>query len=153
MHRLFYIILIAVIPFSAISQVITTYAGRGIGMGGFSGDGGPATAAHIGGLGEGVFDASGNYYFPIRGGNRVRKISVLGIITTVAGTGASGYSGDGVAATGAPSNFWVDAIIVANIPVDTTVGGTGIFASLSQGALYTDVPLGSGFKASAVYVK
>jgi hypothetical protein len=59
----------------------------------------------------------------------------------------------GTGATGAPSNFWVDELIAANIPVDTTPGGTGIYALLPVGALYTTGPIGSPFLGRPVFVK
>lgn len=77
--------------------IITTIAGTG--FGGFSGDGGPATAAKISGA-EGIAtDAAGNVYIVDRDNQRIRKISTSGIITTVAGNGFIGYNGDGVLAT------------------------------------------------------
>ncbi|MCD6010653.1 MAG: surface protein [Flavipsychrobacter sp.] len=88
--------------------IITTYAGTG--TPGFSGDGGPATAAQIGGSsttwwwgGGGVAsDAVGNLYIADWGNYRIRKVDVsTGIITTYAGNGSSGYTGDGGAATAA----------------------------------------------------
>ena len=54
---------------------------------------------------------------------------------------------------GVPSSFWVDELLIMNIPVDTTVGGTGQYSFLPIGALYTTVPPGSGFKASPIYIK
>jgi serine/threonine-protein kinase len=84
--------------------VISTFAGTG--EAGFSGDGGPATAAQIfaggkdawcdfpGGM---AFDAEGNVFLADEGA--VRKIDPAGTISTVAGTGAQGHSGDGGAAT------------------------------------------------------
>jgi len=71
--------------------IITTIAGNGIS--GFSGDGGPATAAKINCLGISV-DAHGNIY--IAGANRIRKVDNAGIITTIAGNGTPGYNGDGI---------------------------------------------------------
>jgi sugar lactone lactonase YvrE len=79
--------------------IITTVAGNG--SAGYSGDGGPATAAQLG-VPEGVaVDASGNLYIADSGNERIRKVSAAGIIATVAGNGAAGYSGDGGPATGA----------------------------------------------------
>lgn len=83
--------------------VITTVAGTGIG--GHSGDGGPATNAKIGAAESLHFDTSGNLFFVSFGEfnlTRIRKIDTNGIITTVAGNGAQGYSGDGGPATNAP---------------------------------------------------
>ncbi|MGZ3891284.1 MAG: NHL domain-containing protein, partial [Mucilaginibacter sp.] len=80
---------------AAGAQTIYTLAGNGIG--GFSGDGGPASAAQIQMPGAIATDASGNVY--IAQDYRIRKISSSGIITTVVGTGTPGYSGDGGPAT------------------------------------------------------
>ena len=85
------------------AQIITTIAGTG--TSGYSGDGGPATAADISAPTVVAFDASGNLYFPDYGNSTIRKISTAGIITTVVGTGTPGYSGDGGAATAAQLNY------------------------------------------------
>jgi len=75
--------------------IITTVAGTGVT--GFSGDGGPATAAQLFGSGGVAFDGFGNMY--IGDDSRVRKVNTSGIITTIAGTGMGGFSGDGGPAT------------------------------------------------------
>ncbi len=63
---------------------------------GYSGDGGPATAAQLGHLTGGLaFDADGNLYLADFGNKVVRKVDTNGVITTVAGNGTEGYSGDG----------------------------------------------------------
>jgi hypothetical protein len=77
----------------------TTFAGTGVA--GYSGDGGAASAAKLSlplGL---AFDASGNLYIADHDNYRIRKVSTAGIISTIAGTGVSGYTGDGGAATSA----------------------------------------------------
>ncbi|MGD0497335.1 MAG: putative Ig domain-containing protein, partial [Bryobacteraceae bacterium] len=82
---------------------ITTVAGNG--SPGYSGDGGPAASAQLYfpyGL---AADASGNLYIADSGNYRIRKVSASGVITTVAGNGTSGYSGDGGPATSAQLNF------------------------------------------------
>ena len=76
-----------------------TAAGHGVA--GFSGDGGPATAAAMTqswGLGS---DAAGNFYFADLNNNRVRRVDAAGVVSTVAGNGSFGVSGDGGAATAA----------------------------------------------------
>ena len=79
-------------------SVISTIAGTGTAS--YSGDGGQATSAAINTPCGIVIDSSGNVYFSNNGNNRVRKITAsTGIIATYAGNGASGYSGDGGAAT------------------------------------------------------
>ena len=73
--------------------IITTIAGNGIG--GYTGDGGPATAAEIRGTSRFVIDGAGNLYLSDGDSTFIRKISSSGIITTIAGNGLGGYSGDG----------------------------------------------------------
>lgn len=75
---------------------ITTIAGNG--APGYSGDGGPATDASLYAAGDVCVDAAGNVYFT-DASDRIRKVSTTGTITTVAGTGTSGYSGHGGPAT------------------------------------------------------
>jgi hypothetical protein len=82
---------------------ITTVAGTG--AGGFSGDDGAATAARIGAP-RGI-DASpdGGYLIADSNNHRIRRVSPGGTITTVAGTGVKGFSGDGGPATSARLNL------------------------------------------------
>ncbi len=85
---------------SASTGIITTVAGNG--SPGYSGDGGAATAAELYYPYGVAVDAAGNLYIADTGNNRIRKVSAsTGIITTVAGNGTAGYSGDGGAATAA----------------------------------------------------
>jgi uncharacterized protein (TIGR03437 family) len=69
------------------------------------GDGGPATAAQISTIQGIAVDRWGNLYLSDTGNHRVRKISTSGIITTLAGTGVAGFSGDGGPATAAQLNL------------------------------------------------
>ena len=85
------------------SGIISNFAGSG--GSGALGDGGPATAAVIVGPWGLAIDTAGNVYVgQYAGGNRIRKISTSGIITTYAGTGVPGFSGDGWMATAANLN-------------------------------------------------
>jgi len=102
--RLILIFCFFLLAVSGNAQIITTFAGNG--TGGYSGDGGPATAAQID-LPWGIAaDDSGNVYI---GGNNytaygyctVRKINTSGIITTIAGNGTCSFAGDGGPATAA----------------------------------------------------
>ena len=123
------------------SGVITTVAG--IGTTGYSGDGGPATSANLGSTRGVALDASGNIYIADTSNNRIRKVDASGVITTVAGNGIPGYSGDGGPATMAglndPNGVAVDSsnnIYIADISdnrirkvdasgIITTVAGNG----------------------------
>ncbi len=89
------------------SGIITTVAGSGAtdGTGAYSGDGGPATAAKFYGPVDVARDGAGNLYVADIFNQRVRKISATGSITTFAGNGTAGYSGDGGAATAAKLNY------------------------------------------------
>jgi serine/threonine-protein kinase len=78
---------------------ITTFAGTG--SPGFGGDGGPATAANLAGPSGLGIDQAGNVYISDTLNNRIRVVSQPGTISTYAGTGHDGYSGDGGPATGA----------------------------------------------------
>ncbi len=81
------------------SDTITTIAGTGIA--GYNGDGIPATAAQLNNpFGVGV-DSLGNIYIADGDNYRIRKVDTAGIITTIAGNGTPGFSGDGGMATAA----------------------------------------------------
>lgn len=84
------------------NDTISTVAG--IGTSGFAGDGGPATAARVANPFGIALDEAGNIYFSDQSNNRIRKINSAGVISTIAGTGTVGYSGDGGAATLAQLN-------------------------------------------------
>ncbi len=73
--------------------LVTTIAGTGVA--GFSGDGGPAQAAQVNFPQDLEIGPDGNLYFADANNNRVRKIDLTtGVISTIAGTGVAGYSGD-----------------------------------------------------------
>ena len=73
--------------------VIVTVAGNG--LAGAGGDGGQAIFASLNSPSGVAVDAAGNLYIADTGNHRIRKVTPAGIITTVAGTGIGGYSGDG----------------------------------------------------------
>lgn len=83
---------------SGQQYTITTIAGTG--GRGFSGDGGSGTSAQLSLPGGIALDSSGNLYIADGGNNRVRKLS-NGMISTVAGNGTAGYTGDNATATSA----------------------------------------------------
>ncbi len=73
--------------------IISTVVGTGVA--GFSGDGGQATAAEIDNPYGLALDAIGNLYLADYENNRIRKVNTIGIISTIAGNGTAGFSGDG----------------------------------------------------------
>lgn len=76
------------------TKKMTTIAGNG--QRGYTGDGGPATEATIAAPHELLFDKAGDLYFAERDNNVIRKVNMkTGVISTVAGTGKAGFSGDG----------------------------------------------------------
>jgi uncharacterized protein YjiK len=141
------------------SGTITTVAGNG--TTGFSGDGGPATNAGLSRPSGVAVDAAGNLYIADWGDSRVRKVSTSGTITTVAGDGTPGFSGDGGPATNAslrvPSGVAVDAagnlyiVDTGNSRVRkvspsgtiTTVAGSGTYGFSGDGGQATDADLSS----------
>ncbi len=137
------------------SSVINTLAGNGIS--GFSGDGGASTTAKLN-FPSGIAVVSNTVYISDWYNNRIRKV-VSGIITTVAGNGVYGYSGDGGSATAAnlrtPSGIAVDALgniyfteynnhVLRKVtPSGTivTVAGTGTAGYSGDGGLATNAQL------------
>jgi sugar lactone lactonase YvrE len=132
------------------SGAVTTVAGTG--RCGGSGDGGPATAAMLCQPHGIAVDAAGNLYVADSPNHRIRRIDTRGVITTVAGTGTAGYSGDGGPAAAArlnrPRNLDIAAdgdLVIADTDnrrvrrVDsatgfvTTVAGTGVRRSSGDG--------------------
>jgi hypothetical protein len=91
------------------ARIINTFAGNGFGadtgLGAYSGDGGPATNASLNVPLDVAVDCAGNVFLADSENARVRKVGTNGIITTVAGDGTWGYSGDGQAATNAELNY------------------------------------------------
>ena len=131
---------------------INTIAGNGVS--GYSGDGAGATAAAMDGPSAVAVDPSGNVYIADTNGNRVRKVSG-GIITTIAGTGGDGYSGENVPAltslVASPRGIAADASgnvyfgdsgsrivkISANGTL-ATIGGQGLTGYLGDGGPATN---------------
>jgi trimeric autotransporter adhesin len=93
------------------TQTITTVAGDGSPS--FLGDGAPATKASLQNPQGAALDAAGNLFIADSNNNRIRKVDTSGVITTVAGSDSTGFSGDGGPATSAtlstPAGIALDA--------------------------------------------
>jgi uncharacterized protein (TIGR03437 family) len=141
--------------------IITTVVGTG--SFGFSGDGSPAASAQLNNPNGIAVDASGNLFIADTFNDRIRKVSTGGIITTVAGIGAIGYSGDGgpaksaqlynpygVAVDGSGNFFIADALNnrireVSTSAIITTVAGDGTFGYSGDGGAATNAQLTDPF--------
>lgn len=124
---------------NAATGIITTVAGNGSSF--FSGDGGPATSASLRFPSGVAIDAAGNLFIADRSNSRIRRVNALtGIIATVAGNGAFGFSGDGGPATSAslnsPLTVAVDSagnLFIADTPnqrVRRVDAGTGVITTV-----------------------
>ncbi|MEK7755192.1 MAG: hypothetical protein AAB654_24925, partial [Acidobacteriota bacterium] len=128
-----------VLRLETTTGVLTMAAGNG--TAGFSGDNGPATSAQLSNPFGVAVDAAGNLYIADKSNHRIRKVS-NGVITTVAGNGTAGFSGDNRPATSVelnePYGIAVDAagnLYIADLGNDrirkvsngviTTVAGNG----------------------------
>ena len=157
---------------TALTGIITTYAGTG--TAGYSGDGGAATAARLN-LPQGLdLAANDDLYIADTGNNVIRKVAAAtGVITTYAGTGTAGFTGDGGAATSArlsgPQAVRLDATgnlyiadtannrirLVSAAGVISTVAGTGTAGSAGDGgsptAAQINAPAGITVSSTGVY--
>ena len=139
------------------SGIITTVAGNG--TQGYAGDGGAATSAQLSYPYRVAVDGAGNLYLADSFNHRIRRVSPSGIITTVAGNGTQGYSGDGGAATSAqlsaPQGVEVDGagnLYIADTSnqrirrvspsgIITTVAGNGTYGYSGEDGVATSTPL------------
>ena len=132
--------------------------------GGSGGDGSAATGATLAAPNAVAWDASGNYYIADTANNRVRKVDSTGTITTIAGTGGLGWTGDGGPATAAtlnsPSGVAIDAsdnIYIADLgnlvvrKVDAS-GTISTFAGNGNACVITTNPCGDGGAATAANI-
>ena len=142
----------------ASTGVITTVVGTG--ADGFAGDGGPASAAQLNRPILFALDPSGNLFIADTRNNRVRRVdSATGVITTVAGTGQGGFSGDGGLATSAgltPLGVNIDRagnlliadannrirLVNSSTGIITTVAGTGACCFSGDGGPATNADVG-----------
>jgi hypothetical protein len=151
----------------ASTGVISTVAGTT--SPGFSGDGGAATLAKLYQPFSVIVDGSGNLYIADASNNRIRKVTAsTGTITTIAGTGTAGYSGDGGAATAAKFNkpYSIGLDLSGNIYISdfgnhrvrkitistgiiSTIAGTGVFGFSGDGGLAVSAQL---YNPKGIYV-
>jgi sugar lactone lactonase YvrE len=144
---------------SSTSSFIYTVAGNS--TAGYSGDGGQATFADLNSPATSVLDKSGNLYIADSNNNVVRKVAAgTGIITTIAGTGVAGFSGDGGPATSAQLNYpyglaldssgnlYISDLsnsrirkITAATGIITTIAGNGTFGRSGDGGPATSAEL------------
>jgi len=149
----------------ALSGIIFTVAGNGTrnpatGDGSYSGDNGPAIQAGLDFPYAVAFDAAGNMYIPDSKNNVVRKVAAVngvvtasGIITTFAGTGAPGFSGDGGEA--AAAQLWSPEGVVAdpagnlyiadtqNAGIRKVSSATGFISTVAQSGVGEEVDGGA----------
>ncbi|WP_344827463.1 T9SS type A sorting domain-containing protein [Rurimicrobium arvi] len=159
MRKIALLCLLLNITLTARAQTINTVAG--VGTSSFSGDGAAATLAELAQPVSVAKDASGNIYISDQGNHRIRKVTVsTGVITTIAGSSTSGYSGDGGAATSAklyyPAGIAVDGSgnvyiadqanqrvrkVTASTGVITTIAGTGTAGFSGDGSAASSAQL------------
>ena len=96
----------------------TMLLSAGNGSAGFSGDNGIAVLAQLQRPMGLTTDRTGNIYVGDSGNYRIRKVTAAGVITTVVGTGARGYAGDGGPAISAMLSFPEDLVVDAAPPLE-----------------------------------
>jgi sugar lactone lactonase YvrE len=160
MKRTLLTLLIAIITITQInSQTFETIAGTG--TAGYSGDGASAINAKLNSPRHLVFDTVGNLYFADEDNHAIRKIDINGLISTIAGNGTLGYSGDGSQATSAqldnPRGVCIDANgnifiadsgnnVIRKIDVNgviSTIAGNGSRGFFGDNGLATSAQLNS----------
>ncbi|MGD0499686.1 MAG: NHL repeat-containing protein [Bryobacteraceae bacterium] len=123
-----------VLRLDATTGLLTVVAGNG--AAGFSGDGGPAAGAQLA-YPQGVaVDAAGNLYIADSGNNRIRKVSST-VITTVAGNGTAGFSGDSGPATSAELNAPMGVAVDAAGNLYIADSGNNRIRKVSNGVIAT----------------
>ncbi len=146
---------------SAFAQTVSTIAGNDTGA--YRGDGGPAISAELNSPDDIKFDSFGNLYIADEYNHVVRKINVSGVISTIAGTGTPGHSGDNLEATNAqlrrPDNIVIDPAgnlyiseygnedirKVNTTGIITTIAGTGTAGYNGDNILATAAQLNDPF--------
>jgi sugar lactone lactonase YvrE len=137
---------------NALTGIITTVAGNG--FAGFSGDGGPATSAQLFFPFRVAVDGNGNLFITDSSSAIRRVDAVTGLITTVAGNGTAGFSGDGGSATAAqlaqPRGLALDAngnLFIAdtvNMRIRNVAAATGIITTVAGDGQFDGNNIGDG---------
>ncbi len=153
--------------------LITTIAGTG--TAGFNGDNIAATSAQLNSPSGIAVDSLGNVYIADHNNQRVRRVDTAGLITTVVGTGTSGFSGDGGPAVSAqlfsPTGLAIDTVCnvyvvdegnqrirkISSGGVVTSIAGNGLVGYNGDGISATTAELDSPFgvavdSAGSVYI-
>ncbi len=145
-YKLIITTLVFATAFHASAQtIITTFAGDGYlggtlyGYGGYTGDGGPAIHAELKFPQDVTTDVAGNVYIADFKNNVVRKVNTAGIISTIAGSDSSGYSGDGGAATNA--RLYLPIAVKADAAGNVYIAdyGNNVVRKVTPGGIITTV--------------
>jgi uncharacterized protein (TIGR03437 family) len=141
-----------------LSGSLTRIAGTG--RAGYSGDGGPATAAQFQYPNGIVADPQGNLYVSDRSVHVIRRISSGGIVSTIAGTGAAGFLGDGGPATAAQLNLPAGLALDSSGNLYVADSGNncvrrisgGIITTFAGNSAYGQAYGGDGGRATSAYL-
>ena len=147
--------------------VISTVAGSGeagVLGGGFSGDGGPATAARLSSPSGVALDGAGNLFIADKGNHRIRKVDAAGTISTIAGSGETGiyrggFSGDGGPATSArlssPSGVALDGagdLFIADTGNDLVRKLTPVGPAATPTYYFPHLAVGASWQTTITYI-
>ncbi|MBV9613242.1 MAG: choice-of-anchor D domain-containing protein, partial [Acidobacteriaceae bacterium] len=124
---------------TAATGVITTIAGNG--TAGYSGDGGQAASAQLNSPNSVAVDTQGNVFIADESNKRIRKVDPSGIITTYAGNGTGGSTGDGGIATAASLDF--PATVAVDAAGDLFIGGSALRMVSTAGIINTVAQIGA----------
>lgn len=133
------LVTVAAHPTTALAALYDINPFAGTGSWGFSGDGGPAAAAEVNNPNGVAEDTAGNVYIADTQNQRIRRVDPSGTITTFAGTGTAGFSGDGGPAAAAELNApaWLSFDSAGNLLVDDESNNRIRSINLSTGTITT----------------